>query len=189
MEPDLGNLDEVVVIGYGTSSIRKNVGSISSITSNELENQPVIDPLAAMQGRIAGLNISANSGLPGASFNVQLRGANSINNGNSPLYIIDGVPFSDNNMNQFITAGGNQSPLSIINPRDIERIDVLKDADATAIYGSRAANGVVLITTKKGKNQELKINANLQVGNSHAIQTLKMMDTEEFLEIRREAFK
>ncbi len=189
LEPDLGNLDEVVVIGYGTSSVRKNIGSVSSVTSQELEKQPVLDPLAAMQGRIAGLNISSNSGLPGGSYNVQLRGANSINNGNSPLYIVDGVPFSDNSMNQFISASGNQNPLSLINPKDIERIDVLKDADATAIYGSRGANGVVLISTKKGAAQELKINANMLVGNSHAIQTLEMMNTTQFLEIRNEAFK
>ncbi|MGN5954169.1 TonB-dependent receptor [Sphingobacterium lactis] len=188
MVPDLGNLDEVVVIGYGTSSVRKNVGSVSSVSAQDLEKQPVLDPLAAMQGRISGLSISSNSGLPGGSYNVQLRGANSINNGNSPLYIVDGVPFSDNAMNQFISASGNQNPLSLINPKDIERIDVLKDADATAIYGSRGANGVILITTKKGSAQELKINASLLVGNSHAIQNLEMMNTEQYLEIRNEAF-
>lgn len=149
LEADLGNLDEVVVIGYGTSSLRKNVGSVSSVTAKDIDKQPVMDPLAALQGRIAGLSISSNSGLPGGSFNVQLRGANSISNGNSPLYVIDGVPFSDNSMNQFNMANGTQSPLSIINPRDIERIDIMKDADATAIYGSRAANGVILITTKR----------------------------------------
>lgn len=188
MVPDLGNLDEVVVIGYGTSSVRKNVGSVSSVSAQDLEKQPVLDPLAAMQGRISGLSISSNSGLPGGSYNVQLRGANSINNGNSPLYIVDGVPFSDNAMNQFISASGNQNPLSLINPKDIERIDVLKDADATAIYGSRGANGVILITTKKGSAQELKINASLLVGNSHAIKNLEMMNTEQYLEIRNEAF-
>lgn len=188
MVPDLGNLDEVVVIGYGTSSVRKNVGSVSSVSAQDLEKQPVLDPLAAMQGRISGLSISSNSGLPGGSYNVQLRGANSINNGNSPLYIVDGVPFSDNAMNQFISASGNQNPLSLINPKDIERIDVLKDADATAIYGSRGANGVILITTKKGSAQELKINASMLVGNSHAIQNLEMMNTEQYLEIRNEAF-
>ncbi len=189
LTPDLANLDEVVVIGYGTSSVRKNVGSVSSVTAKDLDKQPVLDPLAAMQGRIAGLNISSNSGLPGGSFNVQLRGANSIDNGNNPLYIIDGVPFADNPMNQFTNASGNQSPLAIINPKDIERIDVLKDADATAIYGSRGASGVILITTKKGSAQNLRINAGLNVGNSHAIQTLDLLNTEQYLEIRKEAFK
>lgn len=185
---DLANLDEVVVIGYGTSSVRKNVGSVSSVTAKDLDKQPVLDPLAAMQGRVAGLSISSNSGLPGGSFNVQLRGANSIGNGNSPLYIIDGVPFSDSPMNQFLTAGGNQSPLAIINPKDIERIDVLKDADATAIYGSRGASGVILITTKKGAAQNLRVNAGLNVGNTSAIQTLDMLNTQQYLEIRKEAF-
>ncbi|QBQ41889.1 SusC/RagA family TonB-linked outer membrane protein [Sphingobacterium psychroaquaticum] len=188
LEADLGNLDEVVVIGYGTSSLRKNVGSVSSVTAKDIDKQPVMDPLAALQGRIAGLSISSNSGLPGGSFNVQLRGANSISNGNSPLYVIDGVPFSDNSMNQFNMANGTQSPLSIINPRDIERIDIMKDADATAIYGSRAANGVILITTKKGSSQGLVVDAGVNIGNSSAINKLKMLNTAQFLEIRREAF-
>ena len=189
LELDPGNLDEVVVIGYGTSSIRKNTGSVSSVTSREIETQPVLDPLAALQGRVAGLNIASNSGLPGSSFQVQLRGVNSLSNGSSPLYIIDGIPFSDESMNQFTAANGNQSPLSLINPKDIERIDVLKDADATAIYGSRGGNGVILITTKKGNKGGLKIDFNANVGSGKAIRNLKMLNTEQYLDIRKEGFK
>ncbi|WP_411973721.1 TonB-dependent receptor [Sphingobacterium sp. Lzh-3] len=189
LELDPGNLDEVVVIGYGTSSIRKNTGSVSSVTSREIETQPVLDPLAALQGRVAGLNIASNSGLPGSSFQVQLRGVNSLSNGSSPLYIIDGIPFSDESMNQFTAANGNQSPLSLLNPKDIERIDVLKDADATAIYGSRGGNGVILITTKKGNKGGLKIDFNANVGSGKAIRNLKMLNTEQYLEIRKEGFK
>ncbi|RKF31885.1 hypothetical protein BCY89_17200 [Sphingobacterium siyangense] len=189
LELDPGNLDEVVVIGYGTSSIRKNTGSVSSVTGREIETQPVLDPLAALQGRVAGLSIASNSGLPGSSFQVQLRGVNSLSNGSSPLYIIDGIPFSDESMNQFTAANGNQSPLSLINPRDIERIDVLKDADATAIYGSRGGNGVILITTKKGNKGGLKIDFNANVGSGKAIRNLKMLNTEQYLEIRKEGFK
>ncbi|WP_312329351.1 TonB-dependent receptor [Sphingobacterium sp.] len=189
LEVDPGNLDEVVVIGYGTSSIRKNTGSVSSVTSREIETQPVLDPLAALQGRVAGLNIASNSGLPGSSFQVQLRGVNSLSNGSSPLYIIDGIPFSDESMNQFTAANGNQSPLSLINPRDIERIDVLKDADATAIYGSRGGNGVILITTKRGNKSGLKIDFNANVGSGKAIRNLKMLNTAQYLDIRKEGFK
>ncbi|MDR2276025.1 MAG: SusC/RagA family TonB-linked outer membrane protein, partial [Sphingobacterium sp.] len=189
LEVDPGNLDEVVVIGYGTSSIRKNTGSVSSVTGREIETQPVLDPLAALQGRVAGLSIASNSGLPGSSFQVQLRGVNSLSNGSSPLYIIDGIPFSDESMNQFTSANGNQSPLSLINPRDIERIDVLKDADATAIYGSRGGNGVILITTKKGNKSGLKIDFNANIGSGKAIRNLKMLNTEQYLEIRKEGFK
>ncbi|SOD14859.1 TonB-dependent receptor [Pedobacter xixiisoli] len=186
--PDLSKLDEVVVVGYGTSTNRNNVGSISSVTAKDLETQPVVDPLAALQGRASGLMISSNSGLPGGGFNVQLRGANSLTNGNSPLYIVDGVPFSDDNMNQFIAANGRQSALAMINPKDIERIDILKDADATAIYGSRGANGVVLITTKKGQAGNLKVDFGANLGASKAVKTLEMLNTQQFLELRREGF-
>lgn len=188
LAPDLSKLDEVVVVGYGTSTNRNNLGSISSVTAKDLETQPVIDPLAALQGRATGLMISSNSGLPGGGFNVQLRGANSLTNGNNPLYIVDGVPFSDDNMNQFIAANGRQNALAMINPKDIERIDILKDADATAIYGSRGANGVILITTKKGQAGSLKVDFGANFGASKAIKTLEMLNTEQFLELRREGF-
>ncbi len=188
LTPDLSKLDEVVVVGYGTSTNRTNLGSISSVTAKELANQPVIDPLAALQGRASGVMISSNSGLPGGGFNVQLRGANSLSSGNTPLYIVDGVPFSDDSMNQFIAANGRQNPLAMINPNDIERIDILKDADATAIYGSRGANGVVLITTKRGQAGSLKVDFGANIGASKAIKTLEMLNTEQFLELRREGF-
>lgn len=188
LSPDLSKLDEVVVVGYGTSTNRNNIGSISSVTAKDLETQPVIDPLAALQGRATGLMISSNSGLPGGGFNVQLRGANSLNNGNTPLYIVDGVPFSDESMNQFIAANGRQNPFSMINPRDIERIDILKDADATAIYGSRGANGVILITTKRGQAGNLKVDFGANVGASKAVKTLEMLNTQQFLELRKEGF-
>lgn len=186
--PDLSKLDEVVVVGYGTSTNRSNLGSVSSITAKDLETQSVIDPLAALQGRATGLMISSNSGLPAGGYNVQLRGANSLTNGNNPLYIIDGVPFADDNMNQFIAANGRQNALALINPKDIERIDILKDADATAIYGSRGANGVILITTKKGQSGGLKVDFGTNLGISKAVKTLEMLNTEQFLELRREGF-
>ena len=182
-------LDETVVIAYGTTSRRLNTGSVSSVTSEELSRQPVADPLGAIQGRVSGLMISSSNGLPGSSYQVRVRGENSIKQGSDPLFIIDGVPFFSTPMNMFSGANGNQSPLSSINPNDIERIDVLKDADATAIYGSRGANGVVLITTKKGKAGESRVNVNVYTGWSKVSNKLDLLNTTQYLQMRKEAFE
>ncbi|MET4547440.1 TonB-linked SusC/RagA family outer membrane protein [Pedobacter africanus] len=189
LKPDVGSLDAVVVIGYGTTTKRANTGSVTSITSKTIGAQPVNDPLSALQGRVAGLEISAVTGYPGSGYNVRLRGQNSIGAGNDPLYIVDGVPFISESLSQFTGANGNQSPLSSINPADIERIDILKDADATAIYGSRAANGVILITTKSGKAGKPEISFNAYTGLSRVNNPVKMLSTADYLELRREAFK
>lgn len=181
-------LDEMVVIAYGTTSKRLNTGSVSSVTSETISRQPVADPLGALQGRAAGLMITSNSGMPGSSFKVRVRGENSIKQGNEPLYIIDGVPYISSPLNQFDGSNGQQSPLSSINPNDIERIDVLKDADATAIYGSRGANGVLLITTKKGKAGEGKVDINYYTGISKVSHKLDMLNTEQYLAMRQKAF-
>lgn len=182
-------LDETVVIAYGTTSKRLNTGSVSSVTSEILEKQPVSDPLAALQGRVAGLMITPSSGMPGSSFQVRVRGENSIKQGSDPLFVVDGVPYFSSPLNMFTGANGNQSPLNSINPADIERIDVLKDADATAIYGSRAANGVVLITTKKGRAGESKVDISLYTGFSKVSNKLDLMNTQQYLEMRRDAFR
>ncbi len=189
LEQDFGNLDVVTVIAYGTSSKRVSTGSTSSITSEEISRAPVNNPLEALQGRIAGLDISSSNGLPGSSFNVRLRGLNSIAANNSPLYIVDGVPFISESLNMFSGDNGQQSPIAGINPGDIERIDVLKDADATAIYGSRGANGVILITTKKGKTGNTRVNFNAYTGGGKVTNMVDMLSTAEYLELRREAFK
>lgn len=189
LKPNISALDEAVVIGYG-SAVRKSLtGSVSSVRSKDIANSPVTDPLAAMQGRVPGLFISSNSGLPGASFNVTIRGQNSLLKANGPLYVIDGVPYLDDPMNTTIpVAGGNQSPLAALNPADIERIDVLKDADATAIYGSRAGNGVVMITTKKGRSGKFSVNANVYSGGSKVVNRMPMLNTSEYITMRKEAF-
>lgn len=188
LSPAENALDEMVVVAYGKTSKRLNTGSVSSISSATLASQPVADPIAAMQGRVPGLVITATNGQPGASFQVRIRGENSMKSGNDPLYIIDGVPFVSSPLNQFSSAGGNQSPLASISPNDIERIDILKDADATAIYGSRAANGVVLITTKKGKSGKTQVNMNIYTGFSKVTNMLKMLNTEQYLAMRKQAF-
>jgi TonB-linked SusC/RagA family outer membrane protein len=185
------NLKEVEVnAGYYTVKDRERTGSISRVDAKTIAQQPVNNPLQALQNRVPGVEITQLTGVPGGGFTVRIRGRNSINSGNEPLYIIDGVIFpsskfsSGNSLLQ-----GNGSPLSILNASDIESIDVLKDADATAIYGSRGANGVILITTKKGSIGELKINANIFQGFSQVAHRLDLMNTEQYLAMRMEAFK
>lgn len=187
LKPDIGTLDDVVVIGYGTTTKRLNTGSVSSITAKDIANQPISNPIAALQGRVAGLDISGTSGLPGSSYNVRLRGTNSIIGGNDPLYIVDGIPFISESLDQFRGANGNNSPLNSINPADIERIDILKDADATAIYGSRGANGVILITTKKGKSGKTAVDAKVSSGAAFVGHQVEMLNTQQYLALRREA--
>ncbi|WP_276482776.1 TonB-dependent receptor [Paraflavitalea pollutisoli] len=188
LKPGSNSLDESVVIGYGTAIRRSNTGSVSTVRSRDIAAQPVTDPLAALQGRVPGFFVSSSNGLPGSSFKVMLRGVNSISGGNEPLYIIDGVPYFSEPLNEFTTANGNQSPLASINPADIDRIDVLKDADATAIYGSRGANGVILITTKKGKAGTTRFNFNAYSGGSQVVNKLKMLSTPEYIKMRKEAY-
>ncbi|WP_437920639.1 SusC/RagA family TonB-linked outer membrane protein [Sphingobacterium sp. LRF_L2] len=187
--PDFGNIDAVTVIAYGTTSKRVSTSSTAGIGSDVIARAPVNNPLEALQGRIAGLEVNSSSGLPGSSFTVRLRGLNSSRQeGNAPLYIVDGIPYFSESLNVFSGDNGSQSPLTAINPADIERIDVLKDADATAIYGSRGANGVILITTKKGKAGRTAVNANVYTGAGKVTKQLDMLSTSEYLELRKEAF-
>ncbi|WP_165798321.1 TonB-dependent receptor [Chitinophaga costaii] len=188
LQAQTSGLDETVIIGYGTTSKRNNTGSVSSLKAADIADQPVLDPLAAMQGRISGLFITSSSGLPGSNFKVVLRRQSSILNPNDPLYIIDGVPYYSEPLNQFTSANGKQSPLASINPSDIERIDVLKDADATAIYGSRGANGVILVTTKKGKAGHTRTSFNVYTGASQVVNTVDMLNTPQYVQMRKEAY-
>ncbi|MBO9573038.1 MAG: SusC/RagA family TonB-linked outer membrane protein, partial [Chitinophagaceae bacterium] len=208
LKKNISKLDEVQIVGYGTSTQRYNVGSVSKVTAEEISSQPVGNPLAALQGRVPGLVITTTSGLPASAYTIQLRGQSSLKTApgsgyhpiDNPLIIIDGVPFAaqNNSLNQYRSIGGTSddntpyggiSALNSINPSDIESIEVLKDADATAIYGSRAANGVILITTKKGKPGQTKTVANIYHGTSGATKTMRMMNTQEYLLMRREALK
>ncbi len=186
----VNKLDETVVIGYGTTTRRLNTGSVSRVTADEIGIQPVSNPIAALEGRVTGLFITQGNGLPGSNFTVRLRGRNSIQSGNSPLYIIDGVPFLNDAEQLTQRSGINaNSPFNSINPEDIESIELLKDADATAIYGSRGANGVILITTKKGSAGKTKLDVSSYAGWGKVTRTMKYMNTQEYLQMRREAFK
>jgi TonB-linked SusC/RagA family outer membrane protein len=195
----VSDLDETVIIAYGTTTKRLNTGNVSTVDSKELASQPVSNPLAALTGRIPGMFITQNTGVPGGGFNVLIRGRNSITNGIDPFYVIDGVPYTSqllpNQGNRILQpSNGNLSqgagnPLSFISPSDIESISVLKDADATAIYGSRGANGVILITTKKGKPGKSQLGFNISTGISKVSKKIDLMNTQQYLQIRREAFK
>jgi TonB-linked SusC/RagA family outer membrane protein len=183
-------LDAVIINkGYYTTSRRLNTGSVSKITAEEISKQPVSNPLAAMQGRVSGLVITQANGQPGSGFSVMIRGRNSIQNGTSPFYVIDGVPFiSDaDRLTQKIQYNA-ASPFNTINPEDIESIEVLKDADATAIYGSRGANGVILITTKKAVAGTPKVDLIFYTGWGKPTKSFEQMATKEYLQMRREAF-
>lgn len=203
IEPSFSKLDEVVVIPYGTTTQRLNTGSVGKISGIDIQKQPVSDPLATLEGRIPGLVVTQSTGVPGGAFRVEIRGRTAIARtitDDQPLFIIDGVPYAPNNsqistlpsaLGNFNTDPryyGGISPLNSINPQDIESIEVLKDADATAIYGSRGANGVVLITTKKGKAGKTSIEANLYSGVSKSVSNVEMMDTRQYLSMRRQAF-
>jgi TonB-linked SusC/RagA family outer membrane protein len=188
-------LDAVQIIGYGKTSKRLTTGSVATIRSEDLEKQPVSNPLQALSGRVAGVYISEGSGIAGSKVNVEIRGKNTINAGQNPLYIVDGVPFTSTPTEQTAgyqvangIVGGGFSPLDNIPSSDIESIDILKDADATAIYGSRAANGVVIITTKRGKAGAMKVTANIYSGVSQMVSRLKMLSTADYIAVRKQAF-
>jgi len=186
-------LDETVIIAYGTTTTRLNTGSVSRVTAKEIESQPVSNPLATLAGRVPGLVITQSNGVPGSAFKVQIRGQNSIGQGNDPLFVIDGVPFAANNssintVTSSVGAGG-LSPFNSISPSDIESIEILKDADATSIYGSRGANGVVLITTKKGKIGKTKVNLGFNTGISRVAHTVPWLNTTQYVAMRKEAFR
>jgi TonB-linked SusC/RagA family outer membrane protein len=183
------SLDQVKIIAYGTTSQRLSTGDVTTIKSEQIEEQPVSDFLAAMEGRVPGMTITQQTGVPGGAYSVQIRGQNSIGSGNDPFYVVDGVPYSSQlipNNGGAITGGG--SPLNYINPLDIESIEALKDADATAIYGSRGANGVVLITTKKGKIGDMVADANFYEGVGSITRRMSLLNLPQYLEMRHEAF-
>lgn len=195
LQEDMTALQEVQInAGYYTTTDREKTGSIARITSKTIETQPVSNVLATMQGQMAGVYITQTTGVPGGEFEIQIRGQNSMRlNGNSPLYIIDGVPYASSTLGDFQASGSiipglGLSPLNNINPSDIESIDVLKDADATAIYGSRGANGVVLITTKKGKSGSTTFGLNISTGMGSVAKTMDLLSTSEYLAMRREAY-
>jgi TonB-dependent starch-binding outer membrane protein SusC len=186
-------LEEVTInAGYYSVKQKETTGSIARISARDIEKQPVTNMLSAMQGRMAGVSIVQTTGIPGGGFDIRIRGQNSLrSDGNAPLYVIDGVPYSSESIGYNLSATQMPqltSPLNNINPGDILSIEVLKDADATAIYGSRGANGVILVTTKKARSGDTKFTAAIATGISEVGHFMKLLNTPQYLALRAEAF-
>ena len=184
MAPDIQSLSEVVVVGYGTQKKEDLTGSVSSINASEaIEKQAVQSFEQALQGRAAGVQVKQTTGAPGGGLSVRVRGVGSITTSAEPLYVVDGVPISGSNDvpgDGFRGGAPDQNVLSTLNPNDIQSIEILKDASATAIYGSRAANGVVLITTKSGKVGQNNINFSTYQGWSTLINPYEMANAQQY---------
>lgn len=194
LDPDIKSLEEIVVVGYGTQKKSDLTGAVASVSSEELNSQPITSIEQGLQGRLAGVAITQNSSAPGGGISVKIRGTTSILNGSEPLYVIDGFPVTG--QSQFSTSAGrgldsstgsdytvNQNPLAALNPSDIQSIEVLKDASAAAIYGVRGANGVVLITTKRGQQGAPRVSYNGYVGIQSSAKKIEMMNAEEYQNI------
>lgn len=193
-------LDQVQVLASGKTTQRYTTSNVQTVTSKEIEKQPVTNPLLALQGRVPGLVIQQQSGYANAGLAIEIRGQGSLSLNSTPLYVIDGIPYPQYMLSSLFNFGGgsglrsaagaeNGSTLSFINPMDIESISILKDADAVSIYGSRAAGGAVLITTKKGKAGPTRVTVDFQQGWQKLTNFAKLLNTKQYLEMRHEGFK
>ena len=175
LSEDTSQLDEIVIIGYGTTTIKDATGSVTAVTAKDFNRGNIVTPENLLNGRVAGLNI-ITGGDPGAGSTIRIRGGASLDASNDPLIVVDGLPIDNN------TIGGSRSVLSTINPNDIDSFTVLKDASATAIYGSRASNGVIIITTKRGTSK-LSANLDMQMGINTLTNTLDVLSVNQFRNI------
>ncbi|KAA6308296.1 TonB-dependent receptor SusC, partial [termite gut metagenome] len=185
LSENLLGLEEVVVVGYGTVKKRDLTGSVSSVGAEDLKKVPVTSFDQAIQGRAAGVQVTQASSAPGGRVMIRVRGGNSLTSSNEPLYVVDGYPIYAGS-----SAGGNgagQNPLSTINTSDIVSIEILKDASATAIYGARGANGVVLITTKRGQQGRTQVTFDGYYGTQTIAHKLDMMNAQEYAILVNEA--
>ncbi|MEN9639250.1 MAG: hypothetical protein RLZZ262_1118, partial [Bacteroidota bacterium] len=190
LEEDMKMTEEVVVVGYGVQRKRDLTGSIAKVDGKNITKFPTPSFEAALQGQAAGVQVSQGSGLAGSGSLVRVRGVASISAGGDPLYVIDGVPITQDQFLRGNSGAMNTNPLAAINPNDIASIEILKDAAATGIYGSRGANGVILITTKRGGNQKgTKFDFSSRFGVGQAASKPNMMNTEQYLGIRQEAWE
>jgi TonB-dependent starch-binding outer membrane protein SusC len=189
LSPDDKKLESIVVVGYGTQREKDLTGSVSALNNKDFNQGVLLSPQQSIQGKLAGVNISQNSGKPGGSNTVRVRGGTSLTSSNDPLYVIDGVPISNSaglaqaNINNYgidIFDQEPTNPLMTLNPDDIESVTVLKDASATAIYGSRGANGVIVITTKKGSAGKARITVGMSGGISKVAGTLDVLSADQY---------
>ncbi|MBC6110251.1 SusC/RagA family TonB-linked outer membrane protein [Pedobacter fastidiosus] len=186
LDGDSKLLEEVVVTGFGLRQAKKDVtGSTSTISGKDIENLPVQSVDRAIQGKLAGVQVTSTSGIPGAAINVRIRGVGSINAGNNPLYVVDGVQV---NAGDFTSSTTSANALSALNPDDIESLTVLKDASAAAIYGASGANGVVIITTKRGKPGKTQLNVNTYQGYNDFISNPELLNGPQWVQLSLEAY-
>ncbi|CAN1529359.1 OMP_RagA_SusC, TonB-linked outer membrane protein, SusC/RagA family [Spirosomataceae bacterium] len=186
MASDVKSLNEVIVTGFGSQIKRELTGNIAKIKGSDIQDMPITTVEQALQGKAAGVQINQGTGKLAQGIQVRVRGQSSISASNEPLYVIDGIPLTQDD---FGNNGGATNPMADINPQDIESIEILKDASAAAIYGARAANGVVLITTKKGKSGNTKVSFGVQFGKSKPTNILKFLNTQQYIDFYREAAK
>lgn len=177
--PDIQSLSEVVVVGYGTQERRDITGAVSSVEAEEFEGEPITNISQGLQGKVPGVSVTTGSGAPGGNMIVRIRGNNSVLGSNDPLYVVDGVPIQ-------ASSNGSTNLLSTLNPGDIASVEVLKDASATAIYGSRGSNGVILITTKQGASGKSLVEFETSFGTRQVVKQLDMMNSFEFATIANE---
>ena len=183
-------LDEFVVVAYGKKKKRNLTGSVVSVGGEDIEQTNLQDPVSILQGRAAGVQVISNSGAPGGGMTIRVRGNSSLNSGNSPLYVVDGVPIESSSLSSLNgTENFGLNPLADINPNDIESIEILKDAASTAIYGSRAANGVVMITTKRGKEGKGVLNVNFTSGVSQITRKLSVLNASQYRQVIIDSYR
>jgi TonB-linked SusC/RagA family outer membrane protein len=187
LQVDRALLEEILVVGYGVQQRRDVTGSISSVSGNDIASIPVSSLDATLHGRAAGVFVRTPSGTPGAGISMQIRGTTSISGSSEPLYVVDGIPMISEDLSGLFSGGQATNSLADINPNDIASIEILKDASATAIYGSRGANGVVIITTKRGRSGQSNINMNYYRGAQSVANKIDMMSSREFLELMNDA--
>lgn len=194
LQPNQQLMNEAIVIGYGTVKKSDLTGSVQRLSAEDLIRENPLNVVQAMQGKLAGVNITQNDGSPGAGLSMRIRGSNSFTGGTEPLYVIDGVPFNNSNSGATPAAIGEDEKqtlniLSFINPNDIESIDVLKDASATAIYGARGANGVVIITTKKGKAGKDRVDFNSNAGLAAVSKKIDVLNPYDYVQFQNLAYE
>ncbi|WGH76088.1 TonB-dependent receptor [Tenacibaculum tangerinum] len=183
---DTDKLDEVVIVGYGSVKKQDATGAVDVVSTEDFNKGVVTSPEQLLQGRSAGVQVTTSSGEPGAGATIRIRGSSSVRSGNDPLYVIDGVPFNNSsnapgsNTGTISGSSSAKNPLNFINSNDIESISILKDASATAIYGARAANGVVIITTKSGKRGEGKLNYSITTTSSRVANSYDLLNANQF---------
>jgi TonB-linked SusC/RagA family outer membrane protein len=182
-------LSEIVVVGYGTSTRRGVSSAISSVGSEQLANAPTASVESALKGKAPGVQVMENAGNPGNGISIRVRGPASLNAGNQPLYVVDGVPILEGSYGQFGTGGQDVTAISALNPDEIASIDILKDAAATAIYGSRGSNGVVMITTKRGQAGKPKLTFNAYYGRQDNPRQYPLLNAQQYVEVYNESAK